>query len=59
MVPGECADGRGPGAPQQISARLRLDFPEDATERISQEAIYESLFIQGRGAARDTNWPPA
>ena len=39
-------------SPEQISARLRVDFPEDETMRISHEAIYQSLFIQGRGALR-------
>ena len=36
----------------QIARRLRLDFPEDATMRISHEAIYQSLYVQGRGALR-------
>jgi IS30 family transposase len=39
-------------SPEQISRRLRLDFPEDQTMRISHEAIYQALFIQGRGALR-------
>src|SRR5664279_4205309 len=39
-------------SPQQISHRLRLDFPDDASMRVSHEAIYQSLFIQGRGALR-------
>jgi len=39
-------------SPQQIARRLRLDFPEDATMRISHEAIYQSLYVQGRGALR-------
>lgn len=37
-------------SPQQISARLRIDFPDDPSMRISHEAIYQSLFVQGRGA---------
>ncbi|MEK7704151.1 MAG: IS30 family transposase [Myxococcota bacterium] len=36
-------------SPEQISNRLKRDFPEDATMRISHEAIYQALFIQGRG----------
>ncbi len=36
----------------QIARRLRLDFPEDATMRISHEAVYQSLYVQGRGALR-------
>ena len=39
-------------SPQQISRRLRLDFPGDGAMRISHEAIYQSLYIQGRGALR-------
>jgi len=38
--------------PQQISQRLKLDFPDDESMRISHEAIYQSLFIQGRGALK-------
>jgi IS30 family transposase len=37
-------------SPEQISARLRVDFPDDRSMRISHEAIYQSLFVQGRGA---------
>ncbi len=39
-------------SPEQIARRLRLDYPEDKTMRISHEAIYQALFIQGRGALR-------
>jgi IS30 family transposase len=39
-------------SPEQISNRLRLDFPDDASMRVSHEAIYQSLYIQGRGALR-------
>jgi IS30 family transposase len=37
-------------SPQQISARLRVDFPDDDAMRISHEAIYQALYVQGRGA---------
>src|SRR3954468_4493714 len=37
-------------SPQQIAGRLALDFPDDASMRISHEAIYQSLYVQGRGA---------
>ncbi|WP_425428142.1 IS30 family transposase [Streptosporangium amethystogenes] len=37
-------------SPEQISNRLKVDFPEDDSMRISHEAIYQALFIQGRGA---------
>ena len=39
-------------SPQQIAQRLRLDFPGDETMRISHEAIYQALSIQGRGALK-------
>jgi IS30 family transposase len=39
-------------SPEQISARLKLDFPDDASMRISHEAIYQALYVQGRGALR-------
>lgn len=37
-------------SPEQIAQRLKVDFPDDESMRISHEAIYQSLFIQGRGA---------
>ena len=39
-------------SPEQISARLALDFAGDAAMRISHEAIYQSLFVQSRRAQR-------
>lgn len=39
-------------SPQQISRRLPIDFPHDPTMRISHEAIYRALYVQGRGALR-------
>lgn len=39
-------------SPEQISNRLKIDFPHDETMRISHEAIYQALFIQGRGALK-------
>ena len=39
-------------SPEQIAHRLRLDFPHDEMMRISHEAIYQSLYVQGRGALR-------
>ena len=38
--------------PEQISNRLQLDFPDDESMRVSHEAIYQSLYVQGRGALR-------
>jgi IS30 family transposase len=39
-------------SPEQISQRIKLDFPHDETMRISHEAIYQSLYIEGRGALK-------
>jgi IS30 family transposase len=39
-------------SPQQISERLKLDFPDDPGMRISHEAIYQSLYVQSRGALK-------
>src|SRR6202165_1053956 len=37
-------------SPEQISHRVRSDFPDDEAMRISHEAIYQALYVQGRGA---------
>jgi IS30 family transposase len=39
-------------SPEQISRRLVVDFPDDADMRISHEAIYQALYIEGRGALK-------
>jgi transposase, IS30 family len=39
-------------SPQQISARLRLDYPDDEEMRIAAETIYQSLYVQSRGRLR-------
>lgn len=39
-------------SPAQIAHRLPLDFPEDLSMRMSHEAIYQALYVQGRGALR-------
>jgi IS30 family transposase len=39
-------------SPEQIANRLPIDFPDDESMRISHEAIYQALFIEGRGALK-------
>src|SRR5699024_9375524 len=41
-----------PWSPEQISNRLKIDFPDDKSMRISHEAIYQALYIEGRGALK-------
>ena len=49
----EVERGLGLGwSPQQISARLRLEFPDEPGMRISHETIYLSLYVQSRGELR-------
>ncbi len=39
-------------SPRQISARLVSEFPDDGGMRLSHEAIYQALYVQGRGSLR-------
>ena len=39
-------------SPEQIANRLEVDFPDDESMRISHEAIYQALYIEGRGALK-------
>jgi IS30 family transposase len=39
-------------SPLQIANRVRLDYPEDTTMRISNEAINQALYVQGREALK-------
>jgi IS30 family transposase len=39
-------------SPEQISALLRVEFPDDESMRVSHETIYKSLYVQGRGELR-------
>jgi IS30 family transposase len=39
-------------SPRQISRRLRADFPDDDTMRVSHETVYQTLYLQARGELR-------
>jgi IS30 family transposase len=39
-------------SPEQIAGRLRREFPDNAEMRVSTETIYQSLYVQSRGALR-------
>ena len=39
-------------SPEQIVGRLRHEFPDDPEMRVSPETIYQSLYVQSRGALR-------
>jgi IS30 family transposase len=39
-------------SPEQIAAQLRREFPEDSEMWVSHETIYQSIYVQGRGALR-------
>jgi transposase, IS30 family len=39
-------------SPQQIAGRLKVDFADDPLMQVSHETIYQSLFVQARGALR-------
>jgi transposase, IS30 family len=39
-------------SPEQISARLIIDFPDDPEMRVSPESIYRSIYLQGKGNLR-------
>ncbi len=39
-------------SPEQITGRLRRQFPDDPEMRVSAETIYQSLYVQSRGALR-------
>lgn len=39
-------------SPEQISRRLRVDFPDDGSMRVSHETIYQALYVESRGALK-------
>ncbi|WP_353941058.1 IS30 family transposase [Streptomyces sp. HUAS MG91] len=39
-------------SPEQIARRLPIEFPDDEDMRISHEAIYQALYVEGRGALK-------
>ena len=39
-------------SPEQISARLRVEFPDDETMHVAKETIYQELFVCGRGGLK-------
>lgn len=39
-------------SPEQISRRMLIEFPDDPEMRVSHETIYQSLYVQGRGALK-------
>ena len=39
-------------SPEQIAKRLKVDFPDDESMRISHEAIYQALYVESRGALK-------
>lgn len=40
-------------SPEQISARLREDFPDETEMRVSHETIYQAVYVQPRGEVVD------
>jgi len=39
-------------SPEQIAVMLTAEFPDDGEMRVSHETIYQSIYVQGRGALR-------
>lgn len=39
-------------SPEQICGRLRREFPDDPEMQVSTETIYQSLYVQSRGALK-------
>jgi IS30 family transposase len=49
VVQGMLDDGM---SPEQVSGRLEVDYPDELEMRMSHEAIYRSIYVQGRGELR-------
>jgi IS30 family transposase len=43
-------------SPAQISLWLESEYPDDEEMQVSHETIYQSLYVQGRGALRKELW---
>jgi hypothetical protein len=45
-------------SPEQICGRLKLEFPDQPEMQVSTETIYQSLYVQSRGALKQdlTRW---
>jgi hypothetical protein len=39
-------------SPEQIAGRLKVDFPDQREMQVSTETIYQSLYVQSRGALK-------
>ena len=39
-------------SPEQVSRRVKADFPDDEEMRVSHETIYRALYVQGKGGLR-------
>jgi len=39
-------------SPQQVARELRVEFPDNPEMQVSHETIYQSIYVQGRGALR-------
>jgi transposase, IS30 family len=39
-------------SPEQVTGRLKVDYPDELEMRMSHEAIYRSIYVQGRGELR-------